>query len=142
MVFPIYPAAHSVGSTAVIGVVGEEEEEAAALYYNITAMTTVGIGPGEGDETVHGTIHQNADGTYLRFTKVMQEDRAVDSWNFFSFAVGQGNSFGYHRHRDTFRMNLSECLSPHTSSATRGRHFERLGAFVVGSSIVITILLM
>lgn len=107
--------AHSIHSTSIIGI--PPTKDSPQLKYNISALTVDGIVPMADQTLIESYVNQaggNPGLTTLRFTKALKDGlREVDirakGLNFFSFAVGAGNKMGYHRHRGSFQMDLSEC---------------------------------
>lgn len=105
--------AHSLGSSAVIGVPSEKSGEP-QLKYNITGTEINKIVPLSEQTLIESSVKQSGGRTTLRFTKALQDGRnevaiEANGYNYFSYAVGNGNSLGYHRHRGSFRLDLSEC---------------------------------
>lgn len=107
--------AHSLGATAIIGI--PSTKDSPQLKYNVSSYQTEGVVPLADQTLIESYIQQDAGPpglTTLRFTKALTDGEGEvkikrTGLNFFSFAVGSGNSLGYHKHRGSFQLDLSEC---------------------------------
>ena len=120
------PQAHNLGATGIIGVPATKDSP--QLKYNISSLQVDQIVPMADQTLIEAYVNQeeNQPGkTTLRFTKALVDGAEEvqikrKGLNFFSFAVGNGNVLGYHKHRGSFQLDLEECydLPPGTDPSS------------------------
>ena len=97
-----------VGSQAVIGLLGEEEEEAVPVFYALNEKGPAGVVPLEDDlQTLFNhSVAQNEAFTTLKFSKYLEEPGhnpiKLNEETFFLLAAGFSNDLQYHQLRGVF----------------------------------------
>jgi len=110
-------------SVAVVGLPATAPEP--QLKYNISSDKVNEILPVSDQTLLESTIKQQPQLTVFRFTKAFNDgiNEPVirrTGLNTFSFAIGNGNVFGYHRHRASFQIDLSTCYDSNTEYHSSG----------------------
>jgi len=107
---------HHPMATAMIGI--PIMKDSPQLKYNISSTEIGGIKAMEGQTLIESYINQEESEplTTFRFTKALIDGSnevkiKTKGLNIFSFAIGHGNSLGFHKHRGSFQMDLSECYN-------------------------------
>eukprot|EP00544_Gedaniella_sp_CCMP2646_P015368 CAMPEP_0202501344 /NCGR_PEP_ID=MMETSP1361-20130828/35877_1 /ASSEMBLY_ACC=CAM_ASM_000849 /TAXON_ID=210615 /ORGANISM="Staurosira complex sp., Strain CCMP2646" /LENGTH=436 /DNA_ID=CAMNT_0049134059 /DNA_START=91 /DNA_END=1401 /DNA_ORIENTATION=- len=119
--FGVSPTGEMIGSTALIGLPGTGEEP---RVHTLMEKDVEGVVQGEPLVQPEKAVITQAGGkTIMRFVKVLQDDASEGGFtenglNTFIFAVGESNELAYHKHRGSFRINLSSCEEGTTTSST------------------------